>query len=641
MNSRNPQLLPRFSWDAPQSYKALYLNLWPNSDERSVSSFDDLVEFFTPDGRWLTSQVEPDAMDVNIEAKENASDDDSDSKDDVDDQVEVDGEGEGKGEGDGEGAADDPNNLGPPTIRFINLNAHPYLFIPQLIDMAKEHGEKAALLVRHEYEIFFDHARSRIGNPDNKTSNFFLTGQPGIGKSMCCYYILFRLLASGQSVFFLRSSTETLYFSSDGVQEQVGLCVSENDESLQAIAASWVLIDVENEANFRCLDRLKNALCVVWTSSPRKTRRNHFTKRFSADSWFMRCWWSAEIAALTKLLDMDRSKILRKFNIVGPIPRSLFGKAPFPAKMKLVQDIRSAIGNDIFLFNPEDENAHSEPSHRVMRVDPMIVVNTRGQARLQRNCYSKQFLSSHIWDLALDELQRRFEQLQEQLAIILDTSTTHSLAGRVVEGLMHRSLEQGTKLPAEFGACTIAKMVTLFGKAESFSSEGATGAYPLYLRPKSSTFATVDAMVVLVTTLVLIQTSLSTSHQRNFCIMLKIISRMLDGVRVRVGSSWEIVYCIIGTVNKSVDELVAQTSRTLAELQKLDTVELCKQLDVNPPTEIARTRIRNMRVYVLHRHGLEMHRILPSLRLLQPETRRERASLVIGAAPRHSRFRGK
>jgi hypothetical protein len=123
----------------------------------------DRIETLTPDDGWLTpsSKSESDAMDSDVDGS--------------------DGESEGEGEDPNDGEDVDE---GPATIRYINLEAHPALAIDKLGREVDQHHTKATFAVRHEYDIFMEHAMSRVSDPpdDSFRARFFVTGQPGIGK---------------------------------------------------------------------------------------------------------------------------------------------------------------------------------------------------------------------------------------------------------------------------------------------------------------------------------------------------------------------------------------------------------------------------------------------------------------------------
>lgn len=285
----------------------------------------------------------------------------------------------------------------------------------------------------------------------------------------------------------------------------------------------------------------------------------------------------------------------------GPVARSLFGGVPVPSPQSIEADIKNALRGNIFAFTPMDASGEgTQPVHRVFLIQPLVVIDERsGRACLQRTDYSVEFLSAHMAHRTLDLAQDHLERVQGQLAAALNISTTRSVAGKLVEGMMHRGLARGMELPAVFGAGTVAGTLELIGKAGSFVCETTTTNIakerPLYLRPESLNFAAVDAILVMHDKLGLIQASLGDSHRRDFGMMLRIISRLPRGAQVDVSSLGEVIYCLVGTVPERVQKLVAEASGILAELKTLDAQKLSKELRMRH-TKIAHARLSTFRV---------------------------------------------
>ncbi|KAJ7504309.1 hypothetical protein B0H11DRAFT_2273472 [Mycena galericulata] len=556
--------LPGFLWNG--LFCKLHAALWPHDSPVVALGAEPpallaLIKTLRPDDGWLTSSSkgsEPDIMDVDGGGGEGNTNDREDVESDVhDDQA---------------------------TIRYINTQAHPALAILEIDVEAYWRGDNAAFVVRHEYDLFMQHAMSCVSKrvDDSFRARFFVTGQPGIGLSFGCYYFLFRLLASGQSVFFLNSCTNVFYFSSDGVQqaEEVPLPYS---PTVEALRKSWVLIDVDDNAQWRCPQIFRHGQCVIWTSSLRESRMNHFMKVFGAEPWFMKAWSTKEIAAVTERFEIQRAAILKRLE--------LFGGIPVPSALTVEDSIKRTLRDN---FMPMD--AGNTGVHPVFLVQPLVVRDkSSGRARLQRTNYSAEFISAHITQKALDHAQNQSERLQGQLAMALDISTTRSVAGKVVEGLMHRALtHDGMTLPGVFDAATVARTFELIGEPGSFVCETPMAdSRPLYLRPQSSTFAVVDAILVTDDKVGFIQTSPGDSHRRDFATMLRIMTRL---TQVCARSYDKGVYCIVGPDLQRVQKLVAQASRTLEELKELDDKELAKELAIQRST-LTRTRLFKFRVF--------------------------------------------
>ncbi|KAJ7042514.1 hypothetical protein C8F04DRAFT_1229772 [Mycena alexandri] len=418
--------LPQFTRDT--LYEDIRATLWPalSADRVPVEGESALlrrIETLIPDDGWLTP------------SSKNAMD--------------PDGEDEGEDPNDGEDVDE-----GPPGIRYISLKAHPAFAFEKIAEEVDWRGDNATFVIRHEYDLFMEHAMSRLHNPpdDSYRARFFVTGQPGIGKSFGCYYFLFSLLALGQSVFFLSAPTSGYYFSDDGVQ-QTDQIPRPWPATVKALRNSWVLIDVDHKTNWTPPEIFKRARCVVWTSSPQESRMKTFLKTYGAEKWYMKAWSSKEIAAITERLAINHTKIVERLATGGPVARSLFGGVPVPTPESIENDIRTALCGNIFAFIP---------GHRVFLIQPLVAIDRgSGRACLQRTDYAAEFLSSRIAHTTFDLAQDHLEKIQGQLAVALDTSTTRSVARNFVEAMMHRALIRDMQLPAVFGAGTVAVTLKL------------------------------------------------------------------------------------------------------------------------------------------------------------------------------------
>ncbi|KAF7349239.1 hypothetical protein MSAN_01713400 [Mycena sanguinolenta] len=532
-------------------YERLRVDLWPASDGSSVPTLDDRIE-------WVTLDTHSEAMHVDNQAIDNVED-----------------------------HYDEP----PARIGFINLNTYSNLEISPLRCLVMKHGEHAAFIVRREYDVFFEHAMACA------RKRFFVTGTSGIGLSFGCCYFLFRLLALGQPVFLLRSQTETSYFSSDGVQASVSTGPFHDTATFEAIEHSWVLIDIHGPA-FYYSRIYEHARCIIWTASPGQPGTSHFVDKSGAETWYMKTWSPEEIAAVTQRFKLNPHEVQRRLDIGGPIARTLFTRTPpGVTDHTLMHNINIALDDNIF------RSFYRRSIADVLRIEPLVTLDSSGRAHLERSDCSVEFLSTRYAEMSLDRLQIKFELLQKQLAALFYITT---LAGKVVEGLMHRALERGMKLPRVFGPVrTVAHTLILTGNPETFVCESTpTGQRPLYLRPNSRTFAAVDAVLVTDTTLGLIQTSLDNSRESyilNFGTILRIMSRLADGARVAVDPSWDLIFCLVGTSPPYITRLVDKAKAALAELQQLNAEELGAKLSV-PWTEAARERISKLRVlgYTFH-----------------------------------------
>ncbi|KAJ7086594.1 hypothetical protein C8R43DRAFT_1051284 [Mycena crocata] len=568
--------LSDFSRNVSSKYTQLYEDLW----NKGYKAWEERIESVNPDDGWL------------IEVKAGS---------DTASQMDVDSGGD-DAEMEGDNDPVDTLDEGPPEVRFIPVSSFLKLGAPMTLF---QHGDRAAFIVRHEYSVFFEHAKARVDSSSVSflPIRFLVTGQPGIGKSFGCYYFLYRLLSEGQSVFLLNSPSSAYYFSSEGVQKKEGR-LEEYDDLDQAVRKSWVLIDIEDNSDWIPSTIIyMQALCVIWTSSPRQPRMRTFTQRFDAEVWYMKTWTTKEIAALTARLGLSQEIILERRKVGGLVPSKLFNyNAVVESDDTLENAILESMGVSVTDYKPSDKGgiSDSQPIHRVMIIEPLLVIGESGRARLQRTDYTSHYKSTHIEAIALDKMQDKFDDLQRWLGLALDTSSTRAAAGRAIEGLMHRDLKlHKVKLPSVFDEENVAGTLALIGKAENFIHETApawaTTKRPLYLRPDSRTFAAVDAIIVMRKQLGLVQTSLGEVHDRNYGHMLRIISRMRHGAKITVGADWDLIYCLVGTRKDTVAKLVKQAKDTLERLKAFDETTLGKHLSM-PPSAVAYKRIQKLRV---------------------------------------------
>ncbi|KAJ7227695.1 hypothetical protein C8J57DRAFT_1585199 [Mycena rebaudengoi] len=350
------------------------------------------------------------------------------------------------------------NDEGRADLRFHKLIGHP----PQL-------------LVRQEYIEFMTHVM-QTKEPGQR--RFFLTGQPGIGK---------------QSSFYTVSGFVLM------------------DHLLSKPA--WVLIDVDigsNPSTIHWYLQLWVDPCdtLVWTSSPRGERRRHFTKQFLARVWCMSPWSSTEIAAVTKLQEKDPVEIQARFELSGPVARSLFADPERGNLGEIDKVIRTALTKGLFEF-ATSEGPDEESSHQIYLVRPHEERDADGVIRLIRRERTFDFLSSKIGPRVVSMMDSTLTAMRTRLVCAFDNPHTRSAAGKLVEAILRRAFSDRPAAPFGFGSpfCEL----TLIGKTTDFFFGAHTSPLtpPLYLRPQDQNFAAVDAIIVYNAVLWLVQTSLA------------------------------------------------------------------------------------------------------------------------------------
>ncbi|KAJ7603485.1 hypothetical protein FB45DRAFT_881720 [Roridomyces roridus] len=174
-----------------------------------------------------------------------------------------------------------------PLFNYIDLDRIPVLKVHKAEFAGK-------LIIREEYENFITDSLAW-----GEGYRRFLTGQPGIGKSVGAAYFLFYLIAMGHPVFFVPHPEVVYYFSSSVVQMLLGNPVPRINtaEAEAALNASWVLIDTDQPSDWIPGIWVKNGKITVWTAFPAQHRMDHYKKQIEAKTWVMKSWSMDEVAA--------------------------------------------------------------------------------------------------------------------------------------------------------------------------------------------------------------------------------------------------------------------------------------------------------------------------------------------------------
>ncbi|KAJ7238746.1 hypothetical protein B0H12DRAFT_1326781 [Mycena haematopus] len=221
----------------------------------------------------------------------------------LDDKLEGDDDDVENDEDDGEDYDGQPP---APPIYYLKTSSE----TPSQVFALRKGTAPNTLLVRDEYLNFLTDVEKDRGRP-SKPVRYFLTGQPGKSFGLC--YILFHLLASGQPVFVVKSTTYVTYFGPNGCERpkdssvQIDIAAGNIDFD-NALRNSWVLVDVDSDKNWMPADWIDEAGVVVWTCSPDAKRMRTFTTQ------------SVEFPS-------EREEFLRKLQKKGPVPRSVFNRS--------------------------------------------------------------------------------------------------------------------------------------------------------------------------------------------------------------------------------------------------------------------------------------------------------------------------
>ncbi|KAF8120576.1 hypothetical protein EV363DRAFT_87913 [Boletus edulis] len=175
------------------------------------------------------------------------------------------------------------------------------------------------ILVRDEY---------RIAAQELQTARYhrgaYVTGQPGIGKSLFLVYLLVQLLRQGCKVAVHDSSHQ--YYVVFTFEELVAFYPLTYKTPLATGGSMWALSDSSLEHNGAppaCFFASPKRIRLIQATSPEKQRWHEWSKQAKAECYVMDIWTAQEIANFATLLDHDVQRMVDLEKKWGGVPRIL------------------------------------------------------------------------------------------------------------------------------------------------------------------------------------------------------------------------------------------------------------------------------------------------------------------------------
>ncbi|KAF8557321.1 hypothetical protein OG21DRAFT_349393 [Imleria badia] len=198
-------------------------------------------------------------------------------------------------------------------VEYIDLTS--YIDAFELLFGSAVKGAK--ILVREEYRI----ALHELETNDTYCHGAYITGQPGIGKTLFLAYILVKHLGKRHTVawelpngslYVLFRNTATFHSSADM-------------RPLDEYGPLWALSDSNSRvrAPAGIFYSLPRHVRTIQTTSPEESRWKDWSKDAGAVCYVMDIWSEEEIADLAKLLNLDVERMTNLAKEWGGVPRSL------------------------------------------------------------------------------------------------------------------------------------------------------------------------------------------------------------------------------------------------------------------------------------------------------------------------------
>jgi hypothetical protein len=311
-----------------------------------------------------------------------------------------------------------------------------------------------------------------------------ITGNPGIGKSVFLFYILWRLslIDTTQTVLLHRAKDRGLIyvFQKSGCWSTRNLG---NIDSYLALYSTWYLTDTLDPPP----GEVKAVTILV--SSPATKHFNEFLKYSSTDILrYLPVWTLEELHATSILFDMNQDQVSERFALIGGLIRFVLEKNKHDLEKLINEAMNKTNFGKLKYINLEEKDKINEFSHRVIHfiVDP----DTFEKQGLQ-------FSSEFVMDEALERLG--LTTLKKQSEFLLQTESVGVLGsyrGHVFEAMAHNVLSAGGTFrirPLDGGK--VVDLELSKRKQQTFKKfDNVIG--DDYFRPTSKSFACIDSLIL-------------------------------------------------------------------------------------------------------------------------------------------------
>ncbi|KAI9456403.1 hypothetical protein BJY52DRAFT_564652 [Lactarius psammicola] len=376
---------------------------------------------------------------------------------------------------------------------------------------------KHGLLVRPEYEVAWKESDYDTAIK-NEWAGIIVTGQPGIGKSLFLYYLLFRLL-SEETPVALQLPSFFIVFQDDGVYRHP-LTAAPHHLPMGTRALS----DSNNEGKHPCsaflgAARQKNAL-IIQATSPSEDRWKNWSKECGAVKFVMNHFSIEEMAALGTVCGVNVGDLRRNYEKWGPSARVCVQLARDPfEEFNHAHNVKRAAEKFVKLAPTVTNFNATEVSHILFSIRPEV------QERGGRRILVAEMATDHI--KAIISYAAAEAEAQERIKFYQKISTQPGFrvsAGKMFEGFVLNWLYAGLDVvpircfatgQPDLGIPACGEKQTTFFDIKSGLVRVKGDKPPLCLLPISKTFPTADAIVITDEFVITIQVTISDRHTVN------------------------------------------------------------------------------------------------------------------------------
>jgi len=288
--------------------------------------------------------------------------------------------------------------------------------------------KKTAIYNRKCYNYY----RNLILN-DESYNRYFITGNPGIGKTYFGRLMLVELLKKGNTVL-IDCKDLTLYINPQGETFEIN---SNEYKKFAQGENTWCIIDGREPQ----ISHDFSAGKFIMVSSPKKEIIKDFVKASKCNSMYMPTWEEDEVLDCCKVLRIDKTLVMEKFKLCGGIARWIFDSALSLAGTELMlENAIKSINTDILYHQGQAFSGH-EYTHKLVHIHTNTKQRDKFLPYTTSTCF---FASKYVADKCLEKLQQDHKkELFDFINNAQDITQLGGLRGTLFEMIAHTIIRQG------------------------------------------------------------------------------------------------------------------------------------------------------------------------------------------------------
>ncbi|RHZ77618.1 hypothetical protein Glove_174g112 [Diversispora epigaea] len=322
---------------------------------------------------------------------------------------------------------------------------------------------------------------------DKNIRRIRISGNPGIGKSVFTYYILYKLAQLNKTIVYNHLGSTFIIFEKEKAFYVNKSVMREYIHSQDV----WYIVDATEP------EKVKAKTILV--CSPRLDHYRNFDKYVGATIRYMPIWSWEEIEICKKRIfnDLELKKVDDLFSRWGGIPRFVLEKAQDSIQQQLLEEA--------IIKNSNKELFKYDMSNKLFHIHTNIPDKDNKNKEDIKTFYKKKFLqfaseyvSKKVIDILIENHRKVLERFVISSSLINEWSMIRS---NVFEDISHRILQKGGKfnirfLDSKFTDPKSTSSIIEFPKREKLIfnkiNEIKEG---MYCQPKSKNFESIDAIV--------------------------------------------------------------------------------------------------------------------------------------------------